>query len=108
MLDLAAVENSYCLIAINHAATIGPCGGRPRPPWGRRWRADLAALWRKAVPLQRSFQHASTVLTGSKQRIRAALQSARKCGLDVSRRQAVYKRYRSENIQMAWVGLNAD
>src|SRR5438067_1928293 len=23
----------YCLIAINHAATIGPCGPRPRPPF---------------------------------------------------------------------------
>lgn len=24
--------NSYCLITINHAATIGPCGPPPRPP----------------------------------------------------------------------------
>ena len=27
-----AVLKCYCLIAINHAATIGPCGPRPRPP----------------------------------------------------------------------------
>jgi hypothetical protein len=25
-------SNRYCLITINHATTIGPCGPRPRPP----------------------------------------------------------------------------
>src|SRR5712671_1440624 len=25
-------SRNYCLITINHAATIGPCGPRPRPP----------------------------------------------------------------------------
>src|SRR6266576_1266490 len=25
-------QSRYCLMTINHAATIGPCGPRPRPP----------------------------------------------------------------------------
>src|SRR5204863_6912554 len=27
-------HNRYCLMTINHEATIGPCGPRPRPPPG--------------------------------------------------------------------------
>ena len=35
-------RTNYCLITINHAATIGPCGPRPRPPFAGGARPRVA------------------------------------------------------------------